>query len=712
MAAEPGRRGRRITIRWSLIRNVVFLMALLTGSILLGTAWVQDEIARATSRALIGRALHRAEADLRRFFDPVQRSLLLSRALMENGTLDVDDARGLNRIFVPLIERIPQISSINVGDASGHSYLLLRLEDRWRNRITRIDEWGDRLEYTEWRDEDAVQREWVVEEPGEDERYDPRTRAWYVEALELDASSGGDMPVGWTDPYTFFSTGEPGITATLPVEDAAGRRFVLAFDVLLRDLSSFTRALDVSANGFGAVLDEDGGVVGLPRAARFDDPVARRAALLRRPIDLGIPVLEDAARSYRSYLSAPPPVFSFESGGTTWWADVRPFPLGANRTFTALVIVPERDLLGPLERFRMGLVAVALASFAIAVVMALLLARSYARPLAALAKNSQRIGALDLEPGEPVESQLHEVEQLVAEQERTRVALDSFARYVPVDVIRELMVRGEAARIGGSRRQVTALFTDIQGFTSVAESMAPEALTAHLGEYFEAMLGIVQGDGFGTVTQLTGDGLVGFWGAPVPDAEHSRHAVAAVVACRERLAELDAAWLRRGLPALPTRFGLAAGPVVVGNVGAPSRLVYTAVGDTLNLASRLEGLSRFYGTSVLAASEVRNGAGDGYAWRLVDVVRVKGKSKAVEVYELLGLADRVPPERLAFAKRYESALHLHRERRFAEAVALLEQLARERPGDASVERLAARARLYADEPPDPDWDGVVDYFEK
>jgi adenylate cyclase len=344
--------------------------------------------------------------------------------------------------------------------------------------------------------------------------------------------------------------------------------------------------------------------------------------------------------------------------------------------------------------------------------MAILLARRYSRPLAALAGNSERIGALELEAIEPVHSSIREVEQLASEQERMRVALDSFSRYVPVDVIRELMVRGEAARIGGARRTITALFTDIAGFTSVAESMAPEALTAHMAEYFEEMMRIVQGDGFGTVTQITGDGLVAFWGAPIPDEDHAAHAAAAVLRCRERLVELNEQWLRRGMPPLYTRFGLASGPVVVGNVGALSRLVYTAMGDTINLASRLEGLNRFYGTAVLASGALRDAAADGFAWRLVDVVRVKGKARAVEIHELLGAAGRVTEHAIAFAARYEQALAAYRERRFAEAVASLETLAAEHAGDLSVERLLGLARRFSQQPPEEGWDGVTDYFEK
>lgn len=718
MPSRDEQQRNTVTIRWSLIRNLSLLLVLLTGLILLATVYTGREIERFVSTALLERALDAANSDLHRFFDPVQQGLEVARRMVGDGSLDPDDLDALDRHFVPLLASVPQISGVNLGDERGRSFLLMRLpgEGRWRNRVTRVDEWGGRLEFREWRDGGAPARAWSVAEPGEDQAFDPRTRDWYRVALEAAAREepGDALPRGvyWTEPYNFFSTGEPGITAMVQVEDPRGERFVLALDVLLRDLSDFTRNLHVSEHGLCGVLAEDGRLLGLPGLPRFEDPAARAAALLALPIESGVPVLSDAAREYRKYLPDPPATFSFRSGGERYWADLREVPLGRNASSSIVILVPSRDLVGPVNELRALLVGVSLLGFAGALVMAVVLARRYSRPLARLAENSERIGALELGELARVRSSLREVDQLATEQERMRVALDSFSRYVPVDVVRELMSRGEAARLGGARCQVTALFTDIRGFTSIAEGMEPEALTAHLAEYFEELLGIVQGDGFGTVTQLNGDGLVGFWGAPRPDESHAVHAAAAVLACGRRLAERNAEWKRRGKPELHTRFGLASGAAMVGNVGASSRLVYTAIGDTINLASRLEGLSRFYGTSVLASDATRAAAGDAFEWRLVDHVRVKGRSEVVGIHELLGAAGSVTEAGLAAARRYEEALRLYRERCFAEARGKLEGLAGERPADLSITRLLELARGLERTPPGDGWEGVSEYFEK
>ncbi len=708
-------RSRTVTIRWSLFRNLIFLIALLAGSILVTTIFTARRVVESASRARIERALDRTVADFDRFVQPVRVGLSLARDWTRNGLVDLRDPDAFNRAFVPMAERIPRISSVNAGYPDGSGLLLLRLADRWRNREVGSAESGGPLSYREWGSPAAPDREWRVDKPAEEERYDPRIRDWYVVAMNDAKRLEPDvpLPVGiyWSDPYTFFTSGEPGITASAHVIDEDGRRGILAFDLLLRDLSEFTRQLEVSPNGFALVATPDRRVVGLPRHPVLEDPQARAAALLQ-PIDqIGIQAAVDGVAARSRQGPDPPEVFSFDSEGETYWAGGRPYALGINREFRIVVAVPERDLLGPITQQRIYLASASLLALAVATGMALLLARRYSAPLRQLAANSQRIRELDLTETVRVHSRLREVDQLADEQERMRATLDSFARYVPIDLVRELLDRGEAARIGGDRRTLTILFTDIEGFTTISERLSLEALTSQMVEYFEALLDTIRAHG-GEVIQLLGDGVMAFWGAPVPDDSHAAHAIEAVQACREKLAELDARWSEMGSPPLPTRFGLAAGPVVVGNVGSPSRLAYAAVGDAVNLASRIEGLNRFYGTRALASDAVRRAVAKPFEWRRVDTVRAKGKFEAIDLYEPLGNPGNVPAARLELRDGYEHALGLYRAREFQAALGRLDELGAAFPGDLSIERLRGLARDFTESPPGPDWDGVTDFYEK
>jgi adenylate cyclase len=605
---------------------------------------------------------------------------------------------------VPLLEQFPQVSALMLADTGGGEFALLRLEDHWLNRVSEADLWGGQSFWMRREDDGRT-----ADAGWKQTDYDPRKRPWFRGALALPRDAG----VHWTEPYKFFTTHEPGITAALCWREPgeAGVKRVMAFDVMLTAISRFTTELAVSEHGKALVLTTGGAVVGLPRDPRFHSLEDLRAHVLTPIAELGMPEIEAGVRAWNERGLRPGSVFAFESGAETWWAGVRPFSLG-DRTFEIAVVVPERDFLGEITRQRNIVAVVTAAALVVAFFVAMGLARRYSRPLATLATQAERIQELDIAPSDPIRSRLREVNQLADSQEHMRTALDSFSRYVPVDVVRELMKRGEAAQIGGARRTITVLFTDIQGFTTVAEALAPETLTRHMAEYFEAMLGSVQSDGYGEVTQLAGDGFVAFWGAPIPCEDHAARAVESVLRCRERLAVMNAQWSARGKPELPTRFGLATGPVVVGNVGSPARLVYTAVGDTINLASRLEGLNRFYGTWVLVSEHVRRAAGEAFAWRHVDRVRAKGKQQPIDLYQPLGRAAEVERPLLEFSARYEEALRQYRERRFEDAASALERLAAEFPGDLSVARLLALARGFHSRPPQADWDGTTVFQEK
>jgi adenylate cyclase len=710
-----------ITIRYSLARNLMLMILLTAGSILVVSYVWSTRVVAELSSELISQRIDQTEQELEKFFLPLENGLRLFAAwgaadriarvdvdgLGAGRGLEVEDTESverLNQVLVPMLRQFEQVSSVMIADTRGEEYLLLQRPDHWLNRITQAERWGSESFWMRLApDGTPTDRYWKEVD------YDARRRPWFRGAL----GTPEQADVHWTRPYRFFTTKDPGITASLRWADPGdpGVDRVIAFDVMLADVSRFTSQLKVGERGEVLVLTDDREVVGLPRDERFASLDDLRRHVLLPAAELGLPEIEDAIIAWEERKLEPGSVFSFESGGETWWAGVRTFRLG-DRNLRIAVLAPENDFLGAIVEQRNVAIAITAAALVLAFFTAMVLARRYSEPLAALAAQAERIQQLDVSSTDPVESRLLEVDPPAETRERMRTALDSFSRYVPVDMVRELMKRDEAANIGGSLRTITVLFTDIQGFTGIAESLGPDALTQHMSDYFEAMLGTVQSDGYGEVTQLAGDGFVAFWGAPIIDGDHAFRAVESVLRCRDRLAVLNAEWSRGGRPELPTRFGLATGPVVVGNVGSPARLVYTAVGDTINLASRLEGINRFYGTWVMASDETRRAAADAFSWRRVDRVRAKGKLQAVELFELLGRRGEVEQRRLDFAARYEEALGLYRDQQFAAAVSTLERLEAALPGDVSVARLARLARTFQAQPPEGDWDGTTDFLEK
>lgn len=298
------------------------------------------------------------------------------------------------------------------------------------------------------------------------------------------------------------------------------------------------------------------------------------------------------------------------------------------------------------------------------------------------------------------------VVQKGAERTSEVIPIEELADHrVPADLVRSLLLSGQETRLGGERRTVTIHFSDIANFTAIAETLAPEALVEHLGQYLHALSESILETG-GTVDKYIGDAIRAFWGAP---ERHPAHAVAACTAAvrnQERLAGLRRQWQADGKPLLFTRIGLNTGDVVVGNIGSAARLNYTVMGDAVNLASRLEGLNKYYGTQILISECTYQEAKDAVAARPLDWVSVKGKTSAVLVYELLGLKGGRDQAMEDLVGLYSQALEEYRNRDWARAIRFAGQALAVKADDRPAQLLIERCRVYQASPPEEGWDGV------
>jgi adenylate cyclase len=293
-----------------------------------------------------------------------------------------------------------------------------------------------------------------------------------------------------------------------------------------------------------------------------------------------------------------------------------------------------------------------------------------------------------------------DVQQTIDSLERAKTVVRAMERYVPVDLVRELYASNRDPALGGRLDELTIMFSDIRDFTALAERLTPDALARALGHYFETLTSVITAAG-GTVDKYIGDSIMAFWNAPGSRPGHPAYACRAVLGCIAAAKRLYASPEWGGLPPLFTRFGVNTGPVMVGHFGSPARLTYTALGDAVNLASRLESLCKLYGVASLVSESVRHAAGNGFVFRLIDLVAVKGKTQGVGVYELLGFSDE-DIRGLEVAHAYERAHQAYAHREFDTALTLLEAC----KGDGPSVVLAERCRRYLIAPPPPDWDGI------
>ncbi|MBI4601112.1 MAG: adenylate/guanylate cyclase domain-containing protein [Planctomycetes bacterium] len=288
----------------------------------------------------------------------------------------------------------------------------------------------------------------------------------------------------------------------------------------------------------------------------------------------------------------------------------------------------------------------------------------------------------------------------------------AFGQYLSPVVIRELMRDPGSLRLGGETREVVVYFSDIKGFSGFSHGMPSERLVSFLNVYLTAMSDVILDSG-GLVDKYIGDAVMAFWGAPQPAASAARDACLAVVEQRRILRELNVRFRAEGYPPIEFRVGLNLGTATVGNMGSARRFNYTAMGDTVNLASRLEGANKFFGSHVLMTRDVRASAGEAVVARRLGRVQVVGIDDPVEVHELLGRAGAFPADGLRRIERYHEALALLERGASAEAVRALEELLGDGRGAAAdpvIEMLLERSRRIAAS--GAPWDGVWVLTEK
>jgi adenylate cyclase len=249
--------------------------------------------------------------------------------------------------------------------------------------------------------------------------------------------------------------------------------------------------------------------------------------------------------------------------------------------------------------------------------------------------------------------------------------------------------------------EITIMFSDVKNFTTFSEDLAPNELAAALGRYLDTMARIIQGETHGMIDKYIGDGIMALWNAPAPLANHAQCACLAALRCLEAGRELAQTTEWRGLPMFETRFGLHCGTALVGHFGAPDRMNYTAIGDTINLGARLECLNKDYGTTIIASEQVVEAAREHFDFRLLDIVAVKGRRQVVSIYELLGKKGETSPLR-EIAAGYEEAFEHYLAGGFTTAIEILIEQQTDPPSAVLLER----CRNFLHEPPPPDWHGA------
>jgi len=285
-----------------------------------------------------------------------------------------------------------------------------------------------------------------------------------------------------------------------------------------------------------------------------------------------------------------------------------------------------------------------------------------------------------------------------------------FGQYVPPELVDEMAQDPGAYSLEGSSRDLTVLFSDVRGFTTISEGLDPKQLTQLMNEFLTPMTHVIHKHR-GTIDKYMGDAIMAFWGAPLADPDHARHALLAGMEMIAKLASLQDYFKSKGWPPIKVGVGLNSGDMTVGNMGSEFRLAYTIMGDAVNLGSRLESLTKVYGVSIMV-SEFTMARVPDFSFRELDCVRVKGKDRPVKIYEPLGPKDQVSDADQAELADYTQALMLYRSQQWAQAQTAFEALQQRNPQRLLYRLYPERIAHLAQNPPGPDWDGSYTFTTK
>lgn len=716
-----GGRKKRPQIRLRVGISVIFLCVMLplTAAMTVVLYRQNSHLASDLAQSAMDGATRDVVSGVRNLLGPMARVVNLSAAF---GKAEGENLRRVEslRPLIDTLEAFPDLYALFFGFAKdGAFYEVIRLPPpgspglvgrhppagaRYALRIIdtvegeNVDSW---IYIAKWGDVVGVERAPKV-------AYDPRPRSWYQAAAKIPGVATSGI-------HIFSSVGRPGLTLSQRLATDDGEVIgVFAADLLTETLSRYLADRKVGRDGRIFILDEDGRLLGTPDP---DGALIQRDGTIEiaKASEISDKVVSDAVR-LRDGGKGDRFQAALGEAGETYLVSFSHFPEDFGKDWTIGVIAAESEFVAPLRKasiriLLIGTVFLVLASAAVAWASRLL-----TRPIQMLTEETVRIRALDLAGDTSIHSSVIEVHTLASAVATMKAALRSFVTYVPKDLVRQIIAAGGGIGVGGERRQMSILFTDIEGFTQTSEFMTPEDVAMRLSIYFEAMSEAVIGHR-GTVDKFIGDAVMAFWNAPETDDDHVANACHAVLACRAISEELSRDLSANRFPPMPTRFGLHTGTVVVGNVGSSDRMQYTVLGAAVNLASRIEGLNKMFGTSALVSGAVEEAVRGRFLFRPLGSVVPAGTSVPLPLFELMGaLEDGLPHSAdaamLQGCRDWSAAFDFYLARDWHRAAEALRRYLDEHAGDGPGRIFLARAEAYGAAAPPADWDGALRFEGK
>ena len=539
---------------------------------------------------------------------------------------------GKVRFLWAALAMTPDLDTAYVGYPNGTFILAANLTNSpaWRNAVNApaaanlavrtIEEGQDKARESTWRFFGSDGRS-ISSTPTIPANYDPRTRPWYISAQIA------PVPVS-TSPYIMFTTKLIGITVSRSFDREP--KVVVGADVILDAVRRLLEQEKVSPTSVIYVFDGTGRLV----MASDAEPGQPSSEPDTRTADPKIAAVRGSFASDADH--GRKLAFQIGSRGYAGWLQ----SVGSSSVlpgYRVAIVAPTDELTAASDlALRDGLI-VSVCILLAGVLCAILVAQSISGSLMRLTADAYKLKTLDFSGSQAIRSRIAEIAQLASAMNSAQSAIRSFGLYVPMEIVRSIVASGRALR-GAHREEVTALFADAQDFTAICEQLSPEEVVAMLSSYFDIFDARITRHS-GTIVQFAGDSVYALWNSPVPDRNHVDNACLCALEIKGAIDTFNRDRRAMGSPALVTRIGIHTGVAVVGSVGAAQRLQFTAIGDTINVASRLEGLNKQFSTTILVSTEVVDRCRLPFEFRSLGLAKAKGRSADLDVAELCGVRE-------------------------------------------------------------------------
>jgi adenylate cyclase len=627
---------KNLRLRPSVLTLFVLLTVPVFFAIVAVNYWSNDKIARSNADQLVERFRTDAIDNILHDFDPI-KSLVRSAAAVGADQPDFySDNRSLRYLF-SILQHSDKIVSMYVGLADGSFRQARQIEpavevqgklpppdaryaDRWIDAAPRGTAPIDHYLFLDAQRKEVGKSEQVT-------AYDPRARLWY----RMTQQAG--VPV-ITDPDVFAALGLIGFTVAAPIFHDGKMLGVAAADITLDGLSEYLAERKISPGTLSYILDHQGRVIANSEKAKTYTNYNGRVEL-QHITSLGndLPAIAFSARPRDSENLEK--LFSFTHAGKDYVASLTTLPADFGKRWQLFVVTPLGDFTEAFQEHNKRLLLFGVIAIVLQILIIYFLSSVISAPLEKLARKVVRIQELKGESLPPLESPIREVAVLSRAIDTLDAAVKSFAAFVPVGLVKQLLESDQKLELGGHSRFLTIFFSDIEAFSTLSEEVPSQELLLRVSAYLGVVTKAVNEEA-GTIDKFIGDGVMAFWGAPALLDDHAAHACFAALRIRRGMEGLNARWQDNGLKPLNVRIGIHSDAVLVGNIGSKERMSYTVMGDGVNIAARLEGINKEYGTRITISHSVFKEAGERLCVRPIDDVAVKGRRSKIPIYELMG----------------------------------------------------------------------------